>query len=1183
MAIFGASSDPKHLRVPVADSPKPHTDLTMKLTKLELSGFKSFADTVTLSFDQGVTAIVGPNGCGKSNVSDAVRWVLGEQSARLLRGGKMEDVIFQGAATRRPVNVAEVSLYFDNSSGVLPTPYTEVVVTRRLSRSGNSEYLLNNQTVRLRDVQDLLRGTGLGSDAGVVIEAKMIDLLLSDRADERRSLFEEAAGVGLYRDRRHTTSRRLEDTSTDLQRLDDLISEVQSQVRSLARQKGKAERHTALTEEKFAVTITLARRRLDQLAIDAATFEQRHAELTNSLPQARTRLAECETVREGAAQARHAAERHRGVVVENLNVTRVALGKLDGDLAVASERLANAAQRRERAALERSDLEVRLSQARLDLEAATDERTAAESEHAGIQGELTARGTHEQDVRQRLAAQRDVVRRMEQELQQQAQQLRSLEGERTALEGELASIHERIALESAHRHALDTDHVATGEKRTEASAIADRHSEAARHGADAAEQARLRSRELRDREVRELAERRSIEDDVARITARRAALEALERDRVGLAPAAAALLAQRERFGNGVIGPLADYVSTDGEQAELAEQLLGDFVHAVLVHDDAVVAAVQAWHATEQPGTLILLPVEPGPVVRGGTLDGRLKVEAAAAPWVAALTGGSEVFGSGGRALRRPNGAVYLTGPGASTGPIRRRAELKSLARHLDTASGALALADARRAATAAELAAAESEVTATQHAAERLHESERQALATREDLIRRVANLDRELGEATTQLDRLAERIARAEQRRAVVEASAVDGGQARARLDEALVTTRAQLTELESAQEQARDDRSQSQVQEAHVAARLRGANEAIARSERIIADAQASGRARTEEIARLDADQGALEAQRTNWQGGRDERAAQLVALETAAAEAEGALQATDTRLATAEADLASARRDVESMNEDFHRLELGVTEAAAMRARIVERVETEWKRPFDVLVDAAPSLDLDLDTLETEAERIAGALEAIGPVNALAVEEHAEESLRATTLQAQRDDLVAARQALLQAIREIDGIVKALFMETFEAIRTNFTSVFDTLFGGGECDLRLSDPDDPLEGEIEIHAAPRGKKTQRIHLLSSGERTLVAVSLLFSIYLTKPNPFCLMDEVDAPLDDANVGRFLLLLDEFKEQTQFIVITHNPRTMQSADSVYGVTMQEPGVSTIVGVRLGDHVAAA
>src|SRR5512139_1539305 len=240
----------------------------MKLTRLELSGFKSFADTVSLTFEPGVTAIVGPNGCGKSNVSDAVRWVLGEQSARLLRGGKMEDVIFQGAANRRPVNVTEVSLFLDNSDGTLPIAYQEVVITRRLSRSGHSEYLLNNAPVRLRDIQDLLRGTGLGSDAGVVIEAEMIKLLLSDRADERRSLFEEAAGITLYRDRKHSSERRLEETQQDLQRVEDLIAEVQSQLRSLARQKARAERHVKLSEEKFSLQLTLSKRLLERLAAE---------------------------------------------------------------------------------------------------------------------------------------------------------------------------------------------------------------------------------------------------------------------------------------------------------------------------------------------------------------------------------------------------------------------------------------------------------------------------------------------------------------------------------------------------------------------------------------------------------------------------------------------------------------------------------------------------------------------------------------------------------------------------------------------------------------------------------------------------------------------------------------------------------------------------------------------------
>ena len=1155
----------------------------MKLTKLELSGFKSFADTVTMTFDQGVTSIVGPNGCGKSNVSDAVRWVLGEQSARLLRGGKMEDVIFQGAATRRPVNVAEVSLYLDNSEGELPTPYTEVVITRRLSRSGQSDYLLNNAPARLRDVQDLLRGTGLGSDAGVVIEAKMIDLLLSDRADERRSLFEEAAGVGLYRDRRHSTSRRLEETANDLQRLEDLIAEVQSQVRSLARQKGKAERHVSLTEERFAVTLTLARRRLDQLAEDAESFERRHAELTHLLPQARERLAVVEAAREEAVTSRATAERHRTAVVDDLGHARVALGKLDGDLAVASERLANAAQRRERATLERGDSEVRLQQARLELGTATEERQSAEVEHQRVQGELSGRAEAEQAVRQRLAGQRDVVRRMEQELQQAAQQLRSLEGERTALDGELASLRERVAQEEAHVAQLTQERQSTGEKLTDASNVADRHSADFRQGAAAAEQSRLLLRETRDREARELAERRTIEEDVARITARRSALEALERDRVGLAPAAAALLAGRGRFGDQVLGPLADYISTEGDQAELAEQLLGDYVHAVLIRDASAIPAIQAWHAQEQPGTLILLPVAPGPVRSGALAETALRVDPLAADWVKALVGGSEVLHGGGRGLRRANGVVFLTGPAAASGPIRRRAELQTLGRDLDTRSAALADADARRDRTAAELLALDAAATEAQQAAERLREAERQAIAAREDLARRVTNFDREITEAETQLGRLRERLTRAEQRATQVEAALAEGSAARARLDEALVTTRAQLTELEGEQEVAREARSQWQVQEAHIAARLRAANDAIQRTERVIAEAETSGRIRTEEIARLDADTLELEAQRSEWQGGRDERAQQLMALETAAGEAEGALQAAETKLAEIEADLTDARRSVESKSEEHHRLELGVADATAQRARIVERVETEWKRPFDELAEAAPVLDLDLETLETEAERIAAALEQIGPVNALAVEEHAEESKRATFLQAQRDDLVAARQALLQAIKEIDGTAKALFAETFVAIRENFLSVFQTLFGGGECDLRLSDPDDPLEAEIEIHASPRGKKTQRIHLLSSGERTLVATSLLFAIYLTKPNPFCLMDEVDAPLDDANVGRFIRLLDQFKGQTQFLVITHNPRTMQSADAVYGVTMQEPGVSTIVGVRLGEQTTTA
>ncbi len=603
--------------------------------------------------------------------------------------------------------------------------------------------------------------------------------------------------------------------------------------------------------------------------------------------------------------------------------------------------------------------------------------------------------------------------------------------------------------------------------------------------------------------------------------------------------------------------------------------------------DAETVAAVQAWH--DAPSTRVRWSFSRSLLDRHRTaaaVDPRLRVDPIAADWVAALVGGSEVIERSGHALRRANGAVYLTGPSAATGPIRRRAELKTLGEQIDADDREAG--DHRRPSrgrTDGELSALETSFAANEaeQSANVSRESERQAVATREDVVRRVGNLDRELAEATTQRERMADRLLRSEIRRAEVESALTNGNTNRDQLDEELRSARSALTALEGEQEQARDARAQWQVQEAHISARLRAARAAIDRTGQIIAEAETSGQARAEEIAHLDADRAGLEQQRAQWQSGIEDQRRQLTALETATAEAEAALQSVETALAELEAELAETRRVTESMSEEHHRLQLDVAETKAQRSRIVERVEAEWKRPFDALVESAQLLDLDIETLETEAERIAGALEAIGPVNALAVEEHAEESKRLAFLQAQRDDLVAARQSLLQAIKEIDGTARELFLTTFDAVAANFVKVFQTLFGGGECELRLADPNDPLESEIEIHAAPRGKRTQRIHLLSSGERTLVAVSLLFSIYLTKPSPFCLMDEVDAPLDDANVGRFLRLLEEFKHQTQFLVITHNPRTMQAADSVYGVTMQELGVSTIVGVRIADHTAAA
>src|SRR5918995_1005758 len=1153
----------------------------MKLTKLELSGFKSFADTVTLSFDDGVTAIVGPNGCGKSNVSDSVRWVLGEQSARLLRGGKMEDVIFQGSAARRPVNITEVSLYLDNSDGDLPIAYREVVVTRRLSRSGQSDYLLNGSPVRLRDIQDLLRGTGLGSDAGVVIEAKMIDLLLSDRAEERRSLFEEAAGIGLYRDRKHSTERRLEETAVDLQRVEDLIAEVQSQIRSLARQRGKAERHGKLSEEKFAVQVTLARRQLDRLAEEAEGMETRFRTLSELLPATRQRLTENDAGRDEAANARSAAESERTELTRHLATLRLELGRLDGDLALASERLANAAARRLRAADERAQMERRAASAATEQASATEHRESAHAEHERILTELAGRAQAEAEVRGNLSAQRLLVRRLEQELQSSAQSLRAFEGERTALEGELASLRERAGQADARRSEIREELAAVERRRDTAVERAGFLGHEAKRAAAVAEHARHAVAETREHEAMNRSERRQAEEALAQLTARRLALEELERDRVGLAPAAAALLAVRERFNGGVLGPLSDFVRTGREDAELAERLLGDWMHAVLLQDQDTVLAVQAWHAEHQPGPLVLLPLDPGPA--GGTssqpYDTRLSIEGPAEGWVRAALAGSEVLDQEGRVLRRASGAIFLAGAGAPSGPLRRRAELESLTLEVTQADIALAAADAALRFTVERLAEREALLARSAGASERAREEERQAIAAREDVTRIVTNLTREAADSDTQLEQMTSRVLRSEIRMAEIDASLTEGELTRGRVETELGSSRSRLAELEADQESAREQRAHWQVQEAHVAGSLRAATDRLERAVRAGMEAEEGSRTLAAELAQLESDTAALTAQQSEWAEARSERRASLQEVEAANEKAEARLAEADAALLAAEQQLDSTRAELEAAGEESHALQVRLTEVKGLRRSIIERIEAEWHKSFDQLVESAVLLDLDLETLESEASRIVATLEAIGPVNPLAVEEHAEEIKRLEFLTSQRDDLVSARQSLIQAIREIDGTARTMFLETFLAVQANFSKVFQTLFGGGECELRLANQDDPLESDIDIHAAPRGKRTQRIHLLSSGERTLVAVSLLFSIYLTKPSPFCLMDEVDAPLDDANVGRFTRLLEEFKVDTQFLVITHNPRTMQAADAVYGVTMQEPGVSTIVGVRLGER----
>ncbi len=1151
----------------------------MRLTRLELQGFKSFADPTVLRFDHGVTAIVGPNGCGKSNVSDAVRWVLGEQRARILRGAKMEEVIFQGSSARRAVNIAEVSLVFENDDGGLPVAFREVVVTRRLSRSGESDYLLNGASCRLRDIHDLLRGTGLGTDAGVVIEQRMIDALLSDRPDDRRELFEEAAGVGLYRDRRRSTERRLEETAQDLARLDDLVLEVQSQVRSLARQRKRAERHVDLMARRFSVELTLASRDMKSWQDELRNLEQSVATMRGDAPALASAVVEAEGARDAAHARRVAAEAARNGLAHETTALREGVQALRAEIAVSEERHRNAMERRRRAEDERRDGHTTGERLERDREQAVAERLRLTTEQAGVEALVQQSLVAEGECRTTVVQTRAAVESAERATRELRDRLRELAIDRESAEREIRDLESRSRTLDLERSELADAADALARELESASRAVETARTHATEAAQALERARADARGARDEDLLARSDFGRSEDLHTALQGRVHALEGLERERVGLAPAAARLLRERDRFGDGaVIGPLSDFVNTSATSAVAVERFLGMTLHAVLIRDTAAADAIREWHAAANPGPLLLLPLDAVSGAVGaapGDLLSLVEATPEAAGWARLLL--EHVRGLSDGSYVDARGAIWLPGATAGPGPLRRRAELSALRVELAAAETARSEAAAAAEAARDRLHACESAVSTATDVATAAQDAEREAIETSSELERRKARYERELHDSRELAARHSHRVDELEAAIRDLDARHVDTQASLREQESRLELERDGALAAERALDAAREARAASQVQLAQAQVRLQVA---VDREQRLDTERMSA----TERLASLDQELASLlesdthlERQMAAWHADLEVRVAALSAVEARLDASERTVIENDAALEGAEHALDRTRRAAQEHSESLHHGELRFTELSGRRAAIRERLEAEWRRPLDDMLATFQPVELEEGLLRAEAEQLRQQIESLGPVNPLAIEEHEEEVKRLDFLTSQRNDLNDARNSLQLAIREIDTTARELFLATFNQVRENFRSIFMTLFGGGECDLRLENPEAPLDCDIEIHASPRGKRTQRIHLLSSGERALVALSLLFGIFLTKPSPFCLLDEVDAPLDDANIGRFVRMLNEFKRKTQFIVITHNPRTTtEAADAVYGITMQEPGVSTVVGVRM-------
>ena len=1156
----------------------------MKLRSLKLHGFKSFADATTIEFHDGITAVVGPNGCGKSNISDAIRWVLGEQRPSAIRGAKMEEAIFQGTVNRRPVNRGSVSLTVSNEDGALPVPFEEVELGRQIFRDGGSEYSINRSPCRLRDVLDLCRDTGLGANAYSIIENRMIDAILSDRAEERRGLFEEAAGIGKYKDRRKAATRRLERAEMDLQRLEDVISEVQTKVRSLARQKGKAERHLEYRQRRLDVEVAVVRHQLEALRLRLGGVEK---ELEGDIQTGEGKLAEL-----GAAEAQFeslrlkevGAEKQRAEVAKALETVRAELVRWERDLAVADERAAYAERRLAQIDEERSQARGQAETLERDEGVLVSDRDRVAEELKALQATAATQATVVQEVRGRLQAAREMLDEVETRERDLARRGAQLEGDAQASDAQAEELGHRLGRVAGE---LESAADALSQIESQGDLFSSRLDElssalqAAEGEVDACLAAATRAREELDTAL--VAEREAVGRSAACV-ARKAAMERLERDQEGLDPVVKAALALGDA---GVLGTLADFIEADAEVTAGLESHLGFLTRALVLRDRAGVERMTSWFAEswEGGGGLVLLPLDAVPSTPGdgGGLLAGVRVHGDGEAWARALLDGVEAASVGGVAVTEARGIVRVGNPAGASGILERKEQLRECSSELEEATASEAAARAQRETAQEALAAAD-----------RGLEQSRASLRAAEDELRKVRSEVDARSDQQGRMDRLRDELSRQREGTKVARARAVERAR-EAREDREILLQQeegldSERTEARQAVEVVQEEYEIARADEGRLAvdvARLEG--DVMRLSERVETIVKARAQAK-ERMTALDVEEVGLreeleEARRIRAEG--DEATERLFGERTTSEEKvrekAQTLQEVADALAVAEKRVREARTAERAASDRRHQLELERQEISGRIDRIRERLEGEWGRSLETLLQEAAPVEGEQEALRDELRELVLALEKIGPVNMLAVEEHEEESQRLEFLTEQQQDLVEARNDLRSAIREINKTATDLFMRTFEDIRENFKKTFTRLFEGGEADIWLQDEDDPLESPIEIHASPKGKRTQRIDLLSGGERALTALSLLFGIYLVKPSPFCVLDEVDAPLDENNIGRFIKLLQDFKAESQFVVITHNPRTIAAADWIYGVTMEEPGVSTIVGVKLEEALEVA
>lgn len=1172
----------------------------MELSKLEIKGFKSFGDKVVINFDRGITGIVGPNGCGKSNIVDSIRWVLGEQSSRTLRSDKMENVIFNGTKKRKASQLAEVSLTFNNTKNVLPTEYSQLTITRRYYRSGESEYMLNGITCRLKDITNLFMDTGIASNSYAIIELKMVDDLLNDKDNSRRGLFEEAAGISKFKKRKKETLKKLQDTDTDLERVEDLLFEIDKNMKSLERQARQTEKYYALKEEYKAGSLDLARLRISRFSADYKSLNKK-IEQENDVKISLTRqIKEKEAQLEKAKADIIIKEKALATRQRALNDHVAKIRQYESEKKIKNERLRYLNDKSDNLKEQIDQDKKSGERAAFSIESLRQEKSSSEKIFAEMEVRVSALKEEFDQQKERtkqLREETDILRQVQKDTQEEVYQLRkSVELKELQLSSFKQEL-ERTATNTSEQSASLVQFVKKTSELSEALKVKRGGLEKLKNQED-----ELQSRIENTRHTIEM-----IREEISQINRTRDSREneynltkSLVENLEGF-PEAIKFL--KKKAGWQKNAPLlSDIIACEPEFRVTIENFLepylnyyivekaSDAYEAINILSDAakgkanffVLEAFSSFHGSDTtiydnafPATEIIEYDERYKKLMGHILD---KVYIFEGDHTRIPEDDNIFITKNGKVTRRrysiSGGSVGLF-EGKRIGRAKNLEkldkEIKQLNKKLTATSQSLAdnmqeLEKLQQKTHKTEILELQEEIRhineefiSIDTKREQFQQMLSDADLRREDIQIRIEEIQEELAENKPAADKNAVELHKTEEKLSRLEAELSEQSQ--------LLNERSTAFNEQNILFHQQENRVRSLTQEVEYK------EESYLNSKERIEKNQTELKQTEEEIRTL------IHKNETN----DDDLVAMYAekeSIESAVNEAEKEYYSGRGEIDKIDKEEREIQRQREGTDTLLLELQNKLNDTKLELNGVKERLSVEFNVRLDDLMEETPEeLEEDQSELEQRVQRIKDKLERMGPINPMAMEAYQEIKERNDFITEQREDLFKAKELLLTTIAEIDQVAEETFLLAYHQIKENFIKVFRSLFTDeDDCDLKLSDPDNPLESSIEIMAKPKGKRPLTINQLSGGEKTLTATSLLFAIYLLKPAPFCIFDEVDAPLDDANIDKFNNIIKTFSEDSQFIIVTHNKRTMSSTDVIYGITMIEQGVSRVVPVDLRE-----